>query len=63
MFCPLASPPTPLKPHQKVGAHVLLEIMNEWQCETRVTNFWDKLSLLTEIKAAWFTHLYWVGFA
>jgi hypothetical protein len=64
MFCPLAPlpPPPTLKPHKKVGTHVLLEIMNEWQCVTGVTNFWNNLSLLTEIKTAWVTHLYWVGF-
>jgi len=27
-----------------------------------VTNFWDKISLLTEIKTTWVTHLCWVGF-
>lgn len=61
IFCPLNYPP-PHKPHKKVGTHVLLEIMNDWQCVTGVTNFWDMLSLLTEIKATWVTHLYWVRF-
>lgn len=65
-FCPLAPPPPyphlpSSNPTKKVGTYVLVEIMNDWQCVTGVTNFWDKL-LLTEIKTTWVTHLYWVGF-